>query len=60
LLVVEKRQFATRQEVELCIFDYIEIFCIQQRLYSSIDYMMPVQFENQLYNQQKLTLRTVN
>lgn len=58
--LIYQRQFATRQEAELCIFEYIEVFYNRQRLHSSIGYMAPVEYENQYYKQQKLSLRTVN
>lgn len=40
------KQFQTRQEAEIGIFEYIEIFYNRQRSHSSIGYCSPVEFEN--------------
>lgn len=47
--LVYQRQYKTRQEAELSIFEYIEVFYNRQRLHSSINYMSPVEYENQFY-----------
>lgn len=39
------RQFASRAEARLTIFEYIEVWYNRQRLHSSLDYLSPVEFE---------------
>jgi transposase InsO family protein len=39
------RQFATRVEARLAIFEFIEVWYNRQRLHSSLDYLSPVEFE---------------
>jgi putative transposase len=39
------RQFATRAEARLVIFEYIEVWYNRQRLHSSLGYRSPVEFE---------------
>lgn len=39
------RQFATRKEAEMQIFEYIEIWYNRQRMHSSLGYLSPVEFE---------------
>jgi len=39
------RQFASRAEARLAIFEYIEVWYNRQRLHSSLDYLSPVEFE---------------
>jgi len=41
-------QFETRSQANQAIFEYIEVFYNRQRLHSNNDYMSPVDFENQL------------
>lgn len=41
-------KFQTRAEANEAIFEYIEIFYNRQRLHSSNNYMSPVEFENQM------------
>lgn len=42
LKVVQGQVFATRSEVRMAVFDYIEVFYNRQRLHSGIDYAAPV------------------
>jgi putative transposase len=42
------QHFATREDARLSIFDYIELFYNRQRKHSSIEYLSPTQYENQL------------
>lgn len=58
--LVYQRQYKTRQEAELSIFEYIEVFYNRQRLHSSINYMSPIEYENQFYKQQNVSIPTVN
>lgn len=46
--LIRRKQYQTRQEAELDIFDYIEIFYNRQRSHSSLDYLSPFEFENAL------------
>ena len=41
------RDFKTRDEARIALFDYIELFYNRQRLHSSIGYLSPVDFEEQ-------------
>ena len=47
--LVYQKQFATRQEAEMEIFKYIEIFYNRQRLHSSLNYLSPVDYEKQYF-----------
>jgi len=47
LELVYRRDFKTRAEARLAIFDFIEAFYNRQRLHSSLNYLCPVDFENQ-------------
>ena len=47
LELVYRRGFQTRAEARLAIFDFIEAFYNRQRLHSSLNYLCPVDFENQ-------------
>jgi transposase InsO family protein len=47
LELVYRRSFKTRAEARLAIFDFIEAFYNRQRLHSSLNYLCPVDFENQ-------------
>ena len=45
--LVYQTSYRTRQEAELSIFEYIEIFYNRERLHSSLKYLSPVEYENQ-------------
>jgi putative transposase len=45
--LVYRRSFQTRSEARLAIFDFIETFYNRSRLHSSLNYLCPVDFENQ-------------
>lgn len=45
---VEDREFATRRQAQLALFDYIETFYNRARRHSSLGYQSPVAFEQQL------------
>jgi transposase InsO family protein len=45
--LVYRRDFKTRAEARLAIFDFIEAFYNRQRLHSSLNYVCPVDFESQ-------------
>ena len=47
LELIYRRSFKTRAEARLAIFDFIEAFYNRRRLHSSINYLCPVDFENQ-------------
>ena len=41
--------YGTRQEVELDLFEYIEVYYNRQRIHSSLNYLSPVEFEEQFF-----------
>ncbi len=43
--LLSDRAFATRQEAQAAIFEYIEVFYNRQRIHSSLGYVSPEQFE---------------
>ena len=45
--LVHRQSFATRAEAHAAIFEYVEVFYNRQRLHSALNYMSPVDFENQ-------------
>jgi len=47
LELIYRRCFKTRAEARLAIFDFIEAFYNRRRLHSSLNYLCPVDFENQ-------------
>lgn len=44
--LIRRKQYQTRQQAELDIFEYIEIFYNRQRSHSSLGYISPFEFEN--------------
>jgi putative transposase len=46
--LVYRRNFATRAEARLAIFEFIETFYNRRRLHSSLNFLCPVDFENQI------------
>jgi putative transposase len=47
--LVYDTKYKTRQEAELSIFEYIELFYNRQRLHSSLNYMSPVDYEKHFF-----------
>ena len=45
--LVHDRRFATREEAQTQVFEFIEIFYNRQRLHQTLGYVTPVQFEMQ-------------
>ena len=45
--LVEERDYGTRDEAELDIFKYIELYYNRVRMHSTLDYMPPVEYERQ-------------
>ena len=43
--LVHTRSFRTREEARRALFDYIEVFYIRKRRYSSLGYISPVEYE---------------
>ena len=43
----EGRSYGTRDEAELDIFKYIELYYNRVRMHSTLDYMPPVEYERQ-------------
>lgn len=43
--LLDQRKWATRAQLRLAIFDYIEVFFNRQRLHSTLGYLSPVEFE---------------
>jgi putative transposase len=47
--LIHARVFATRDLAKMVIVEWIEVFYNRQRLHSSLNYLSPVQFEQQYY-----------
>jgi len=45
--LIDRQHWLTHAEVNLALFDYLEIFYNRQRLHSALDYQSPAQFEKQ-------------
>ena len=45
LELIDRRSWATRTQVRLAVFDYIEVFFNRRRLHSSLNYMTPAEYE---------------
>ena len=45
---VDRQQFQTRQEARLTIFEYIECFYNRERRHSTLQYLSPVAYEQQM------------
>ena len=48
--LIYQESYKTRQEAELNLFEYIEVFYNRQRLHSGINYLSPLEYENQFFN----------
>lgn len=53
--LIHRRDWQTREEVELALFDYVETFYNPRRLHSSLCFRSPVEFENQHAHDQILS-----
>jgi putative transposase len=51
--LVNDREWATRAELEMELFDYIEVFYNRQRLHSTLDYLTPEEYDNQYWESPK-------
>jgi transposase InsO family protein len=49
LELIDRRSWATRSQVRLAVFDYIERFYNRRRLHSSLDYLTPVEYEAKIH-----------
>jgi putative transposase len=47
--LIYSTSYETRQEAELDLFEYIELYYNRQRLHSSLNYLSPVEFEKQFF-----------
>jgi putative transposase len=45
---VDRQEFQTRQEARLVIFEYIECFYNRERRHSTLHYLSPVAYEQQM------------
>ena len=48
-------RYQTRKEAQASIFEYVEVFYNNQRRHSTLDYLAPTEFENNYYQQQKIS-----
>jgi len=53
--LVYGKSYLTRQQAELDLFEYIELYYNRQRLHSSLNYLSPVEFEEQYFFNKKLS-----
>jgi putative transposase len=44
---IRRRTYRTREEAKADVFDYIEVFYNRRRRHATLDYLSPVEFENQ-------------
>ena len=44
---IRRRTYATREEAKADVFDYIEVFYNRRRRHATLEYLSPVEFENQ-------------
>lgn len=51
--------YQTREEAQASIFEYVEVFYNNQRRHSTLDYLTPAEFENNYYQQQKVSFQDV-
>jgi transposase InsO family protein len=49
LELIDRRSWATRRQVRLAVFDYIERFFNRRRLHSSLGYLTPVEYEANIH-----------
>lgn len=48
--LVHRRQFKTREEARIAIFEFIEVWYNRERIHSSLDYQTPVEYEAKQLN----------
>ncbi|MBS3999254.1 MAG: IS3 family transposase, partial [Desulfobulbaceae bacterium] len=48
--LVYQTRFKTRSEAEMMIFEYIEVFYNRHRMHSSLNYLSPLEFEQQFFS----------
>ncbi len=51
--LVNTREWATRAELEMALFDYIEVFYNRKRLHSTLDYLTPEEYDNNYWKSSK-------
>ncbi len=51
--LVNTREWATRAELEMALFDYIEVFYNRKRLHSTLDYLTPEEYDNKYWDSSK-------
>jgi len=51
--LVNTREWATRAELEMALFDYIEVFYNRKRLHSTLDYLTPEEYDNKYWKSSK-------
>lgn len=51
--LVNTKQWATREELELALFDYIEVFYNRKRLHSTLDYLTPEEYDKAYWESAK-------
>ena len=47
--LIEEREWETRAELKIAVFEYIEVFFNRQRMHSTIDYMTPQEYDQQYW-----------
>jgi putative transposase len=53
--LVYTTRYETRQEAELDLFEYIELYYNRRRMHSSLKYLSPVEFEKQFFSNKILS-----
>jgi putative transposase len=53
------QSYKNLEEAKMSIFRYVYGFYNQTRRHSTLEYLSPTQFENNFYQQEKVSLRTV-
>ena len=52
--MVYHTKFKTRREASMAIFEYIEIWYNRKRSHSTLGFLSPVEFENELINKEEM------
>lgn len=50
LELIDRQSWATRAQVRLAVFEFVEVFYNRQRLHSSLGYISPAEYERQLHH----------